>query len=433
MATRAAPVFDDLQHASRDALAAEQLHRLKWSVRHAHENVSHFRAACAARGVAPGDLKQLSDLALFPFARKGDFREHYPFGMFAVPQDRVARIHASSGTTGKPTIVGYTQGDLDRWADLVARSLLAAGARPGDVLHNAYGYGLFTGGLGLHDGGQKAGLAVVPASGGQTERQVQLIVDLKPRVIACTPSYMLVLAEALERAGVDPRATALRIGIHGAEPWSDEMRREIEARMGTAALDIYGLSEVMGPGVAMERVDARGALTLWEDHFYPEIVSPETGEPVPDGTRGELVLTTLTKEAVPLIRYRTGDLSTLLPAVEGSPMRRLERLLGRTDDMLIVRGVNLFPRQIEELILDHPALAPHYRIDVRRDGPMDHLSITVEALAGVDDDACAGARAVLGHRIKDRLGLSAEVVIAVAGAVARSEGKARRVFDHRPR
>ncbi|MEO8926872.1 MAG: AMP-binding protein, partial [Caulobacteraceae bacterium] len=326
-----------------------------------------YAARCEAAGAPSAETLQLADLPRLPFTLKTDFRDHYPFEMFAVPRAEIARLHASSGTTGKPTIVAYTRADLEIWSELVARSLAAAGARPGDVLHNAYGYGLFTGGLGLHAGAERLGLTVLPVSGGQTERQIQLILDLKPRIIACTPSYMLALAEAMERAGVDPGATSLKIGVHGAEPWSEAMRGEIERRWDIAALDLYGLSEVMGPGVAQERTDARGSLTLWEDHFLPEVVDPATGEPLADGNLGELVLTSLTKQATPVIRYRTGDLTRLHPPAAPHPFRRMERVLGRCDDMLIVRGVNLFPRQIEELVLETAALAPHYRIDVRRD------------------------------------------------------------------
>jgi phenylacetate-CoA ligase len=413
---------------SRVELEAEQLRRLKWSVAHAYKNAPCYRAKCDAAGVTPGDLTSLSALTRFPFTRKSDFRENYPFGMFAVPQEACVRMHASSGTSGKPTIVGYTQADIDVWNTLIARCILVAGGRKGDVLHNAYGYGLFTGGLGLHGGAQALGCTVVPASGGQTERQVQLICDLKPRIICCTPSYMLVLAEALERSGVDPRKTSLEIGIHGAEPWSEEMRREIEKRFAIAALDIYGLSEVMGPGVAQERADARGTLTLWEDAFLPEIVDPDTGTPLPDGEAGELVFTSLSKEAVPVIRYRTGDLSRLSAPVGSLPMRQMDRIAGRSDDMLIIRGVNIFPRQIEELIVSEPGLSPHYRIDVTREGAMDLLRVTCEA--GVNCDA-AVTRAAVAGRMKARYGLTAEIVIAEVGSLPRSDGKAKRVFDHR--
>jgi phenylacetate-CoA ligase len=417
-------------YPSRAALEAEQLERLRRSIAHAYEHTPYYRARCDAAGVAPSDLGSLADLPRFPFTHKGDFRENYPFGMFAVPQESCVRIHASSGTTGRPTIVGYTRSDLDVWNGLIARSILAAGGRPGDLLHNAYGYGLFTGGLGLHGGAEALGCAVIPASGGQTERQVQLIHDLKPRIICCTPSYMLVLAEALEQAGIDPRTTSLEIGIHGAEPWSEELRQEIEQRFAIVALDIYGLSEVLGPGVAQERADARGALTVWEDAFYPEIVDPATGTPLPDGEPGELVFTSLAKEAVPVIRYRTGDLSRLSPPVGEIPMRRMDRITGRGDDMLIIRGVNIFPRQIEELIVSEPGLTAHYRIDVNRNGAMDVLTLTCEA-AEHDDDAQARVRETLVARMKSRYGLSADIVIVRPGTLVRSEGKAKRVFDHR--
>ncbi|MBV8978228.1 MAG: AMP-binding protein [Alphaproteobacteria bacterium] len=397
------------------------LDALRHAIAHAYSGTSYYRARCDSAGLTPRDLRSLDDLRRFPFTLKSDFRDHYPFGMLAVPREKLIRIHASSGTTGKPTIVGYTRGDLDLWHGLVARNLEAAGARPGDLLHNAYGYGLFTGGLGFHGGAERLGCTVVPASGGQTERQVQLILDLKPRILCCTPSYALVLAEALERSGVDPRGTSLEIGMFGAEPWSDEMQRAIEQRLGIAALDVYGLSEVLGPGVAQERPSDRGALTIWDDHFFPEVVDPASGAPVGNGEIGELVLTTLTKEALPVIRYRTGDLTRLHPPRDGDTFRRMARLLGRSDDMLIVRGVNIFPRQIEELILEDPALTPHYRIDVRREGTLDRLHITVEGREGHS----------LGHRMKSHYGLSASVEIVEPGTLPRSEGKAKRVFDHR--
>jgi phenylacetate-CoA ligase len=350
--------------------------------------------------------------------------------MFAVPREECVRLHASSGTSGTPTIVGYTRADIDLWNTLIARCILVAGGKRGDLLHNVYGYGLFTGGLGLHGGAEKLGCTVVPASGGQTERQVQLILDLKPRIICATPSYMLALAEALERAGIEPHETSLKIGIHGAEPWSEEMRGEIEKHFNIVALDIYGLSEVLGPGIAQERADARGALTVWEDAFYPEIVDPESGEPLPDGAEGELVFTSLSKEAVPIIRYRTGDLSRLSAPLGNIPMRRMDRIMGRNDDMLIIRGVNIFPRQIEELIVSEPSLSAHYRIDVRRDGTMDMLHVTCEA--ATDDTALHGrAHAQLSTRMKSKYGLTADITIVGAGSLPRSEGKAKRVFDHR--
>ena len=417
--------------ASREGLEAEQLRRLKWSVVHAYGNTAYYRAKCDAAGVTPNDLKSLDDLRRFPFTLKSDFRDNYPHGMFAVPREAIVRLHASSGTTGKPTIVGYTKNDLDLWYGLVARCILVAGGKPEDVIHNAYGYGLFTGGLGLHGGAERLGCAVVPASGGQTERQVQLICDLKPRLICCTPSYMLVLAEALERAGVDPQETSLEIGIHGAEPWSEEMRREIERRFGIAALDIYGLSEVLGPGVAQERADARGGLTVWEDAFLPEVVDPGTGEALSDGSAGELVFTSLSKEALPIIRYRTGDLSRLSPPAGEIPMRRMDPIIGRSDDMLIIRGVNIFPRQIEELIVSEPGLSPHYRIDVHRHGARDSLVITAEAAPAIDDVKARIACTNVAHRLKSHYGMTADVQIASAGSLPRSDGKANRVFDHR--
>jgi phenylacetate-CoA ligase len=414
---------------SQTALKDLQLERLRASIHNTYQNTAYYRAKCEAAGVTPDDLRSLADLQRFPFTKKTDFREQYPFGMFATPREQAVRLHASSGTTGKPTIVGYTADDIAMWAGLVARSLAAAGARPGDILHNAYGYGLFTGGLGIHHGAEALGVTVIPASGGQTERQIQLITDLKPRIITATPSYMLALAEAFERQGLDPRASSLEIGVHGAEPWSEEMRREIEKRWNIQALDIYGLSEVMGPGVSMERLDARGPLTVWEDHFLPEIVDPDTGEPLPDGEEGELVFTSLTKQAVPIIRYRTGDLSRLSAPIGDRPYRRMDRILGRSDDMLIIRGVNLFPRQIEELILETAPLSPHYRIDITREGAMDALSVTVEPTTPNAD--CAEARIVLGRRIKDRLGVTAQILLVDCGAIPRSEGKAKRVYDHR--
>ena len=402
-------------------LKTDQLAKLRWSIAHAYENTQYYRAKCESAGVTPSDLKSLDDLARFPFTLKSDFRDNYPWGMCAVPREQLVRIHASSGTTGKPTIVGYTRNDLDLWDGLVARCIEAAGGKPEDLIHNAYGYGLFTGGLGLHGGAQKLGCAVVPASGGQTERQIQLILDLKPRIICCTPSYMLVLAEAMERAGVNPRRTSLEIGLFGAEPWSAAMQSEIERRLGIIALDLYGLSEVLGPGVAQERADARGLLTIWEDAFYPEIVDPAAGTVLPDGEEGELVFTSLSKEAVPVIRYRTGDLSRLHPPIGDVPMRRMDRILGRSDDMLIVRGANIFPRQIEELILEESGLGTHYQIDVRRENARDELIITVEGEAAP----------TLGERMKSRYGLSATIEVVGVGTLPRSEGKAKRVFDHR--
>jgi len=405
------------------------LRGLQWSIAHAYSRTASYRRKCDAAGVLPDDFRSFEQLNRFPFTLKSDFRR--PEDMFAVPRSRLVRLHASSGTTGKPTIVGYTKNDLDLWSSLCARAILAAGGRPGDFVHNAYGYGLFTGGLGLHGGAERLGCAVIPASGGQTERQAQLICDLKPRVICCTPSYMLVIAEALEHIGIDPAQTSLEIGIHGAEPWSGELRREIEQRFQIAALDIYGLSEVLGPGIAQERIDARGALTIWEDAFYAEIVDPKSEEVLPDGAEGELVLTSLSKEAVPVIRYRTGDLTRLTAPVGDIPMRRMDPVTGRSDDMLIIRGVNIFPRQIEELIVSEPLLSAHYRIDVRRAGTRDKLEITAESKAGADEEARLLACENLSHRIKSHYGITAEVMSVPRGTLPRFEGKARRVFDHR--
>ncbi len=419
------------QATSREALQAEQFRKLCWSVRHTYDNTSYYRARCEQAGVHPDDLKSPTDITRFPFTLKSDFRENYPLGMCAVPREALVRFHASSGTTGKPTIVGYTRADLELWDNLVARCILVAGGTSGDIIHNAYGYGLFTGGLGLHGGAQRLGCAVVPASGGQTERQLQLIQDLKPRIICCTPSYLLVLAEALEAVGTDPRETSLEIAILGAEPWSAEMQSNIEERFGVAALDIYGLSEVLGPGVAQECADARGALTIWEDAFYPEIIDPKTGEALADGEEGELVFTSLSKEATPVIRYRTGDLSRLTEPMGNLPMRRMDRIMGRSDDMLIIRGVNIFPRQIEELILAESTLSVNYRIEVTRTANRDELAVTVEGASGIDAAARETARQHLSHRMKSHYGLTARIEIAEPGVLPRSEGKAKRVFDHR--
>jgi phenylacetate-CoA ligase len=413
--------LEPIENAPREELRRLQLERLQWSLTHAYERVPHFRRKFDAAGVKPGDCRTLADLRRFPFTTKADLRETYPFGMFAVPMERIVRIHASSGTTGKPTVVGYTARDIDTWTTLMARSIRAAGARPGDKVHIAYGYGLFTGGLGAHYGAERLGLAVIPLGGGMTERQVQLIADFKPEIIMVTPSYMLAIADEMARQGLDPRASSLRLGIFGAEPWSNEMRRSIEERVGLEALDLYGLSEVMGPGVAQECSETKDGLTLWEDHFYPEILDPESGAPLPDGQKGELVLTSLTKEALPVIRYRTRDLTRLLPPTARS-MRRMEKITGRSDDMLIIRGVNLFPSQIEELLLKQPGLSPHYVLEVSKDGPMDHLAIVVEG--------AADAAKALAHSVKSYIGISAEVRI---GTVERSIGKAKRVIDKRPK
>lgn len=425
---------DPIENASRDELAALQLRQLQWSLRHAWENVPHFRSAFDAAGVHPEDMKQLSDLAKFPFTAKTDLRDNYPFGMFAVPREQVVRIHASSGTTGKPTVVGYTQTDIDNWADLMARSIRAAGGRPGDIVHVAYGYGLFTGGLGAHYGAERLGCSVVPMSGGQTEKQVQLIHDFGARVIMVTPSYMLAIADEMERMGLDPAASPLEIGIFGAEPWTEQMRTEIEGRAGMQAVDIFGLSEIMGPGVAVECLETKDGLHIWEDHFYPEIIDPETGEVLPDGEFGELVITTMTKQALPMVRYRTRDLTRLLPGTARSH-RRIEKITGRSDDMLIIRGVNLFPTQIEELLLQDDRLSPHYQLQVDRPGNLDELTVRVEpkpAVAG-DSAACKAAAQHLSHRIKTMCGLSANIDLQDVGGVARSMGKAQRIVDNRPK
>jgi len=413
--------LEPIETADAEALRALQLERLQWSLQHAYDQVPHYRRKLDAAGVKPRDCRRLEDLARFPFTTKADLRETYPFGMFAVPMDRIVRIHASSGTTGKPTVVGYTAKDLDTWAHLMARSIRAAGARPGDKVHVAYGYGLFTGGLGAHYGAERLGLAVIPLGGGMTEQQVQLILDFKPDIIMVTPSYMLAIADEMERQGVDPRSCSLRLGIFGAEPWTGEMRRSIETRLALEAIDLYGLSEVIGPGVAQECIETKDGLTVWEDHFYPEIVDPASGAPLPDGEKGELVLTSLTKEALPVIRYRTRDLTRLLPPSARS-MRRMERISGRSDDMLIIRGVNVFPSQIEELVLKQAGLSPHYVLELSKDGPLDHLTVLVEG----DEQALAGLK----HSIKSYIGISADVRL---GTIERSIGKAKRVIDKRPK
>ena len=423
-----------IETASRDELRALQLERLRWSVRHAHANVAPYRRKCETAGVHPDDLRSFEDLARFPFTAKQDLRDAYPFGLFAVPRERLARLHASSGTTGKPTVVGYTHKDIDNWADLVARSIRASGGRPGDLCHVAYGYGLFTGGLGAHYGAERLGCTVVPMGGGQTERQAQLILDLKPRVIMVTPSYVLNIVEELERSGVDPRSTSLEIGIFGAEPWTGRMREEIEARLGIDAVDIYGLSEIMGPGVANECVETKDGPTIWEDHFYPEIVDPATGAVLPDGAEGELVLTTLTKEALPMVRYRTRDLTRLLPPSARS-MRRMGKITGRSDDMLIVRGVNVFPTQVEEIVLKMPALACVYQLVVTREGHLDRLAVKAELRpeAAADPSAAAAAAEELRHHIKSSIGISTRVDVLPPNSLERSVGKARRVVDQRPK
>ena len=428
--------LDPIETASRDELQALQLERMQWTLRHAYENVPHYRASFDAAGVHPSDLRTLSDLAKFPFTGKKDLRDNYPFGMFAVPREQVARIHASSGTTGKPTVVGYTLKDIDTWASVVARSIRAAGGRAGDMVHIAYGYGLFTGGLGAHYGAERLGCTVIPMSGGQTEKQVQLIQDFKPDIIMVTPSYMLNIVEEFMRQGLDPAESSLKVGIFGAEPWTDAMRAEIQARAGIDAVDIYGLSEVMGPGVASECIESKDGPVIWEDHFYPEVIDPETGEVLPDGQPGELVFTSLTKEALPIIRYRTRDLTMLLPPTSRS-MRRMGKITGRSDDMLIIRGVNVFPTQIEELILTMPRLAPIYQIVVSRDGHLDQMEVRAELRPGGGPVSTTENEALcreLQHCIKTHVGVSTRVSILDADQIERSlVGKARRVIDKRPR
>ncbi len=421
--------LDPIETASRDALSALQADRLRHTVRRAYENVPHYRTRFDALGLHPEDLDLPADIARLPFTEKEDLRAGYPFGLLAVPRRELVRIHASSGTTGRPTVVGYTRRDIEVWADLVTRSIRAAGGRPGDVAHVAYGYGLFTGGLGAHYGAERLGCTVIPASGGMTARQVRLIHDLAPGIIMVTPSYMLAIADEFERQGLDPAESSLRIGIFGAEPWTESMRAEIEARFALDAVDIYGLSELMGPGVASECVETKDGLHLWEDHFFPEIVDPETGAPLPEGARGELVITTLTREAMPLIRYRTRDLTQLLPGTART-MRRLERIAGRSDDMLILRGVNLFPSQIEGLILAQPDLAPHYILELRREGRLDALSVRVEARTGAAGDAGRSA-AALAQAIKSEIGVSVRVLVEPPGGIERSAGKAKRILDLR--
>ena len=424
--------LDPIETASRDEIASLQLLRLRWSLQHAYDHVPHYRRAFDEKGVHPSDLRTLSDLARFPFTTKKDLRENYPFGMFAVPRQKVARVHASSGTTGKPTVVGYTLNDIDNWANLVARSIRAAGGRPGDMVHVAYGYGLFTGGLGAHYGAERAGCTVVPMSGGQTEKQVQLIQDFRPDVIMVTPSYMQVIVEEMQRQGMDPRESSLKIGIFGAEPWTEAMRREIEGKAGLDAVDIYGLSEVMGPGVASECVESKDGPVIWEDHFYPEIIDPDTGEVLPDGSEGELVFTSLSKEAMPIIRYRTRDLTRLLAPTSRS-FRRMGKIVGRSDDMLIIRGVNLFPTQIEEIVLQNAQLSGQYQLVVTRDGNLDRLAVRCEMQPGTQGDTEALALWVQ-QRIKTLVGVSAEVEVLRPDSIERTlVGKARRVIDHRSR
>jgi phenylacetate-CoA ligase len=428
--------LEAIEKASRDEIAALQLRRLQATLQRAYDKVPHYRKAFDEKGVHPGELKQLSDLAKFPFTVKKDLRDNYPFGLFAVPREQVARLHASSGTTGKPTVVGYTLKDIDNWADLVARSIRAAGGRPGDIVHVAYGYGLFTGGLGAHYGAERAGCTVIPMSGGQTEKQVQLIRDLKPDIIMVTPSYMQVIIEEFQRQGLDPRENSLKVGIFGAEPWTEAMRREIEAKGGMDAVDIYGLSEVMGPGVASECIESKDGPVIWEDHFYPEIIDPETGAVLPDGEEGELVFTSLTKEALPIVRYRTRDLTRLLPPTSRS-FRRMGKIVGRSDDMLIIRGVNVFPTQIEEIVLAHEKLSGQYLIKVARVGHLDSVELHCEVQAGAGDLGDAEREQIaqwVQQRVKTMVGISTTVLVKRPESIERTlTGKARRVVDERPK
>ncbi|MFO1224000.1 MAG: phenylacetate--CoA ligase PaaK [Burkholderiaceae bacterium] len=425
--------LEPIETASQDELRALQLQRLQWTVQHAYDHVAHYRRAFEAAGVHPRDLKTLADLAKFPFTAKKDLRDNYPFGMFAVPREQVVRVHASSGTTGKPTVVGYTQRDIDQWSDLVARSIRASGGRAGDIVQVAYGYGLFTGGLGAHYGAERLGCTVIPMGGGQTEKQVQLIRDFEPDIIMVTPSYMQVIIEEFERQGIDPRTMSVKVGIFGAEPWTEAMRHDIEVRAGIDAVDIYGLSEVMGPGVANECIETKDGPVIWEDHFYPEIIDPESGAVLPDGEEGELVFTTLTKEALPVIRYRTRDLTRLLPPTARS-MRRMGKIVGRSDDMLIIRGVNVFPTQIEELVLQHGALSGQYQLVVTRDGHLDDMQVLCELLPAHLNADRAQVAGALQHRIKTLIGVSTTVSVGAPDSIERTlVGKARRVIDKRPK
>jgi len=421
-------VLDETERASVEELRALQTGRMAWTLNHAYGHVPHYRAAFDAAGVKPQEFKELADLKHFPFTAKKDLRDNYPFGMFAVPREQVARIHASSGTTGKATVVGYTKSDLEHWAAVGARSLRAAGVRPGDRVHIAYGYGLFTGGLGVHYGAEALGCTVIPISGGQTARQVQLIRDFEPEVICVTPSYLLAIVDEMEKQGVDPASTSLRVAVLGAEPWTDAMRAEIEERLAAHAVDIYGLSEVMGPGVGNEDVAEKDGTYLWEDHFYPEIVDPDTGEVLPDGAKGELVFTSLTKHAMPVVRYRTRDLTRLLPGLS-RPMRRMERITGRSDDMMIVRGVNLFPSQIEEELLTVAGLAPHFVCVLTRPGRLDELCVRVEAREPGVDRSAAAERLAFG--VKEKFGVTVTVDVLDPGGLERSQGKAQRILDMR--
>ncbi|WP_329406696.1 phenylacetate--CoA ligase [Streptomyces sp. NBC_00704] len=425
-------LLDEGERLDESALRALQLERLRTSLRLAYSRVPFYREAFDKAGVHPDDCRDLADLARFPFTTKADLRAHYPYGMFAVPRDRIRRIHASSGTTGRPTVVGYTDADLSMWSDVMARSLRAAGARPGDTVHVAYGYGLFTGGLGAHYGAERLGCTVIPASGGMTSRQVRLILDLEPRVIMVTPSYMLTLLDEFERQGVDPRSTSLRVGVFGAEPWTEAMRQEIEERCAIDAVDVYGLSEVVGPGVAQECVETKDGLHVWEDHFFPEVVDPVTGEVLPEGEEGELVFTSLTKEAMPVVRYRTRDLTRLLPGT-ARVFRRMRKVTGRSDDMVILRGVNLFPTQIEEIVLRTPGVAPHFQLRLTREGRLDALTVRAEARPDATPaDRDAAARAVAAA-VKDDIGVSVAVEIVDPESLERSVGKIRRIVDERPR
>ena len=425
--------LEAIEKSSIDELRALQLSRLQWSLQHAYDNVAHYRKKFDAAGVQPSDLKTLEDLSKFPFTAKQDLRENYPFGLFAVPRQQVVRIHASSGTTGKPTVVGYTAKDIDTWANLMARSIRASGARPGDKVHVSYGYGLFTGGLGAHYGAERLGLTVIPFGGGQTERQVQLICDFEPDIIMVTPSYMLAIADEFARRGLDPTQCSLRVGIFGAEPWTDEMRATIQKRLSLSAVDIYGLSEVMGPGVANECHETKDGPTIWEDHFYPEIIDPQSGAVLPDGEFGELVFTSLTKEALPVVRYRTRDLTRLLPG-SARTMRRMAKITGRSDDMLIIRGVNVFPTQIEELLLKQEKLSPHYQLVVEKYGHLDALSVSVEMRSDLANENQTDQQLVaraLEQAIKSYVGVSASVIVQPQGGIERSMGKAKRVIDKR--
>ncbi|MGY3295712.1 phenylacetate-CoA ligase [Pseudomonas sp. TE6288] len=426
-------LLDPMETASLDALRQHQLERLRWSLNHAYANVPLYRQRFDACGAHPDDLKSLEDLARFPFTGKNDLRDNYPYGMFAVPQDQVVRLHASSGTTGKPTVVGYTQNDIDTWANVVARSIRAAGGRRGDKVHVSYGYGLFTGGLGAHYGAERLGCTVIPMSGGQTEKQVQLIRDFQPDIIMVTPSYMLNLADEIERQGIDPHDLKLRLGIFGAEPWTDELRRAIEQRLGIDALDIYGLSEIMGPGVAMECIETKDGPTIWEDHFYPEIIDPVTGQVLPDGQLGELVFTSLSKEALPMVRYRTRDLTRLLPGT-ARPMRRIGKITGRSDDMLIIRGVNVFPTQIEEQVLKIKQLSELYEIHLYRNGNLDSVEVHVELRSDsqyLDEGQRKQVVGELAKQIKTYIGISTQIQLQPCGTLKRSEGKACHVYDKR--